>query len=161
MSSIDNAIARIQEIALALSTIPDGTGGTTSIKSAPEYPIEAPNAWPGAITYLAGGEFSLTNYTVHHNFPLVWCEFHFNRANLKQAYQQIHAVAIEFPQRLAGDPTLNGTVETVVGGADNRIVYSVRPFVWQEEGPNKPRIVSQMLRFDLPIKLLKAPKATA
>ena len=161
MSSVDNAIARIQDIALALSTIPDANGNIISIRNAPDYPIDSPPAWPACITHLSGGEFLLTNRTVHHNFPMIASEFHFDRVNLKQAYKQINAVVIEFPQRLAGDPTLDGTVDTIVGGADSRITYAVRPFVWKEQTGTSPAIVSQMLMFAIPIKLLKAPVATS
>ena len=157
MSSIDSAVARIQDIALALTTIPPSG---TIILSAPDYPIEAPPSFPACSSYLGGGEFMLTNATIHHNFPMIVTEFHFSRVNLKQAYQQIHAVAIEFPQRLAGDPTLTGIVQTIVGGQDSRITYTVRPFIWREQTPTQPGFASQMLAFSIPIKLLKVPLPT-
>jgi len=158
MSSLDNAIVRLQEIALALSTIPPV--GATRIMTAPNYPIEAPPAFPASIAFLSSGEFTLTNASVHHNFPVIAVEFHFSRVNLTQCYQQINAVVIEFPQRLAGDPTLAGTVETIVGGAESRIAYVVRPFQWVQASQTQAPVISQMLVFSVPVKLLKAPKAT-
>lgn len=149
MSSIDDAIARIQDIALALTGV--------AIKSAPDYPIESLDPLPMVSTYLSGGEFQFTNATLHHNFPSIAVEFHFSRLNLKQAYQQINSVAIEFPQRLAGDPTLNNTVTTIVSGRDNRIPYTVRPFTWREQSTTQSPLITQMLMFTIPVKLLKDP----
>lgn len=154
MSSIDDAIARIQEISLALTTIPQAA----RIMQAPNYPMEAPPAFPASIAFLSGGEFTLGNASIHHNFPIVSVEFHFSRVNLTLCYQQINAVVIEFPQRLAGDPRLGGAVDTIVGGMDSRILYAVRPFVWAQASQTQSQITSQMLGFSVPIKLLKAPR---
>lgn len=161
MSSIDSAIARLQDIALALSTITDTAGNPVAIANAADYPVENVPPFPCAIAYLGGGDFNLTNASLHHNFPIINVEFHFSRTNIKQAYQQANAVAIEFPQRLAGDPTLNGTVATIVGGAESRIQYTVRPFPWREQSATQSALLSTMIMFNIPIKLLKSPQATA
>lgn len=145
-NAIDNAIARIQDIALAMTGI--------TLKSAPDYPIEAPDPLPFGAAYLTGGEFRVTNATMHHNFPNIRVEFHFSRVNLKQAYQQINAVALEFPKRIAGDPTLNNTITTVLAGIEHPIPYEVRPFEWGQ-------IATQMLAFTIPLKTLQAPQTTA
>jgi len=141
-NSLDNAIARIQDIALALTSV--------SVRSAPDYPIEDASALPMAISYLSGGNFQATNASLHHNFPIIAVEYHFSRVKLSQAYQQINAVALEFPQKLAGDPTLNGTVTTIVFGAESLINYIVRPFDFG-------KVQTQMLLFSIPIKLLRTP----
>lgn len=146
MSTIDNAIARIQDIALAMTTV--------AIKSAPDYPIESADPFPFVASYLGGGQAQFGNSTTVYNFPAVSVEFHFSRVNLKQTYQQINAVAVEFPKRLAGDPTLNGTVSTVIGSGDQRISYTVRPFEWG-------KVQSQMLLFTVPFKALETPQTTA
>jgi len=143
MSSIDDAINRIQDIALSMTGV--------SVRSAPPYPIENVDPLPMVSAYLNGGSFNITNATVHHNFPIVAVEFHFARLNLRDTYTNINAAAVEFPQRLAGDPTLNGTVVTIVGGAESQIEYAVRPFKWNES------IITQMLLFTIPLKLLKTP----
>lgn len=158
MSSIDLAITRLQSIALALTTLTDVAGNSITLANAADYPVENVPPFPCAIAYNNGGSFRLTNATIHHNFPVIAVEFHFSRVNLKQAEMQKNAVAIEFPQRLAGDPTLNGTVITIVGGADSDIPYTVNQyFPWGQP----PNIYSVMLKFDIPIKLLKSPQATA
>jgi hypothetical protein len=141
-NAVDNAIARVQDIALAMTTI--------TIKSAPDYPIENVDPLPMVSTYLAGGQFRLTNATIHHNFPALRVEFHVSRVNLRQAYQQINAIALEFPKRLAGDPTLNGTITTVLATEDSPIAYEVRPFEWGQ-------VTTQMIAFTIPIKTLQAP----
>lgn len=161
MSSIDDAVTRLQNIAVALSTITDVNGNSVTLRSAPDYPVDNVEPFPFSLAFLAGGSFRLTNRTIHHNFPTVAVEFHFSRVNIHQAELQARAVAVEFPQRLAGDPTLDGTVSTIVGGADSDIPYINRPFVWREQTATQPAIISQMIRFDIPLKLLKAPTATS
>jgi hypothetical protein len=141
-NSLDNAITRIQAIATSMTDL--------SIKSAPDYPIENASALPMVVSYLGGGTFQATNASVHHNFPVISCEFHVSRVSLQQAYQQINAIAIEFPRHLAGDPTLNGTVDTIVFGNDSQISYTVRPFAFGQ-------VTTQMIVFSIPVKLLKAP----
>jgi hypothetical protein len=146
-NAIDNAIARIQDIAAALSTVPP-TG--TTIKAESDYPIEAAQPFPFCVSFLMGGRFRFTNATIHHNFFDVRVEFHLSRVNLKQAYQQADAIALEFPKRLAADPTLNSTITTIVASQDEPIAYEVRPFEWAG-------VVSQMVAFTIPIKTLQAP----
>lgn len=152
MSAIDTAIARLQNIVAACTGV--------TFKSAPDYPVDNVEPFPCSIAYIGGGTFSFTNATVHHNFPTLVLELHFSRVNVKQAYQQIDAIAIELPKRLAADPTLDGTVDTIVATRDEPIAYEVRPFQWTPQGVT-PIIVSQMLRFDIPIKTLQAPQATS
>lgn len=157
MSSIDDAVARIQDIALALSTLTDVAGNSITLANAADYPVENVPPFPCSIAYNSGGRFRLTNASLHHNFPTISVEFHFSRVNLKQAEKQKNQVAIEFPQRLAGDPTLNGTVTTIVGGADSDIEYTTNQFFpWGQP----PQLYSVMLKFDIPIKLLKTPTVT-
>jgi hypothetical protein len=146
-NAIDNAIARIQDIAASLSTVPPS--GTT-IKAAADYPVEAAQPFPFCVSYLSGGQFRLTNKTIHHNFPAIRVEFHLSRVNLMQAYQQATAIALEFPKRLAADPTLNDTITTIVATQDEAIAYEVRPFEWAG-------VVSQMVAFTIPVKTLQAP----
>lgn len=145
MSDIDLAIEVIQSLARSMTTV--------RVKSAPDYPIENVDPLPMVVSYLGSGEFMFTNATVHHNFPVIVVEFHLSRINLREAYKQAQSIAIEFPQLLAGNPTLDATVQTIVATSDSRITYSVRPFVWRDN----PALVTHMVRFDIPIKLLKAP----
>lgn len=152
MSAIDNAIARLQNIVAACTDV--------AFKSAPDYPVENIEPFPCSIAYVSGGTFMFTNRTIHHNFPELSLELHFSRTNLKQAYQQIDAIAIELPKRLAHDPTLDGTIDTIVATRDAPITYEVRPFFWTPQGVT-PQVVSQMLKFTIPIKTLQAPQATS
>lgn len=160
MSSIDDAIARVQDIAQALSTLTDVNGTSITLANVADYPTENIPPFPACISYLGGGEFMLTNASVHHNFPMINVEFHLSRLNIKQSYMQVNQIAIEFPQRLAGDPTLNGKVVTIVGGSENRIPYTVRPFTWREQTATQAAVISTLLLFTIPVKLLKTPTAT-
>lgn len=146
MTTLDNAIARIQDIALAMTTV--------SIKSAPDYPVENADPFPMVASYVGGGQFNFGNADTLFNFPNITVEFHFARTNIRQTEKDIRAVVLEFPKRLAGDPTLNGIVSTVIGGGENRISYTRRPFAWGQ-------VTSEMLLFTIPIKIMDTPQATA
>jgi hypothetical protein len=137
-NAIDNAAARVQDIVLQMSSI--------TIKSAPDYPIEAADACPFVASFAGSGEFYAGNATMLKNFPVLNVEFHLSRVNIKQMQQQINAIVYEFPRRIAGDPTLNGTVETVVMTDESRITYTVTPFEWAG-------VTTQRVLFQLPIKL--------
>lgn len=153
MSAIDSAIARLQNVVQACTTV--------TFKSAKDYPVDNVEPFPCSIAYISGGTFSLTNKTMHHNFPVIALELHFSRVNILQAYQQIDAIAIELPKRLAGDPTLAGTIDTIVASRDEPITYEVRPFQWAPPAEGRAAIVSVMLKFNIPIKTLQAPQSTA
>lgn len=144
-NSIDDAIARLQfHVSVCADVV---------FKSYPNFPIENADPFPMAVGYVASGSFWFTNATIHHNVPVIRMEFHFSRVNIKQAYQQIDAVILELPRRLAYDPTLNGTVETIISSRDNPVEYNARPFDWG-------KVQSEMFQFDVPVKLLKAPIPT-
>ena len=152
MSAIDSAIARLQNIVAACTDV--------TFKSAPDYPVENVEPFPCSVCYITSGSVHFTSASQHNNFPVLALELHFSRVNLKQAYQQIDAIAIELPKRLAGDPTLAATIETIVATRDAPITYEVRPFVWTPQGQS-PIVSSQMLKFLIPIKILAAPTVTA
>lgn len=141
-TTIDNAIARLQDI------VGEITGLT--IKSSPDYPTEQADPFPFSAAYISGGEAEFTNASLTRMFPVLALEIHFSRVNLKNTYQNINAVALELPRRLAKDPTLNGTVSTIIATRDQRLTWSVSPFEWG-------KVQSQMLKFDIPFKTLQTP----
>jgi hypothetical protein len=143
---IHPAVLRIQAIALALTSV--------QFKSAPNYPIENADPFPMSVAYLGGGEVIFTNKTTTHFFPTVNVEFHFSRVNLKDTYNNIDLVAEEFCLRLAGDPTLNGQIVTVIATEGTPLPFTIKPFDWG-------KVVSQCMLFAIPIKTLQAPQATA
>jgi len=141
-TTIDNAIARMQALALTITSV--------AIKSAPTYPVENADPFPFVATYLGSGQIQFGDATSVYEFPALSVEFHFSRVNLTQTYKQINAVAYEFPLILASDPNLNGTVSTIIGTGEQRINYTVRPFEWGQ-------VKSQMLLFTVPFKALEVP----
>jgi hypothetical protein len=145
-SEIDNAVARLADIVLSMSTI--------AIKSAPDYMVENVEPCPFAAIYASGARVYATNSTVLHNYITIAVEFHLSRINIKQMQQQANAIMYEFPRRLAGDPTLNGTVETILFSADNPIEATSGPFEWQQ-------VSTHRILFPVPVKFRPAPLTTA
>jgi hypothetical protein len=146
---LDDAIARLQDIALALTGV--------TIKSAPDYPIENEEPLPMSVAYFSSGSVDAMNSTTTKLIDKVNVEFHFSRLNLKQAYQQINTVRVEFARRLHGDPTLNGTVDTIFVNGEGDIPCTVRPFIWRERTATMSAFATQMLMFEITIKQLESP----
>jgi len=148
-NAIDDAVTRLQEISRSLSTV--------SIKSAPDYPLENEEPLPMSVAYLAGGSYEAVNKDTLKFLPKINIEFHFSRTNLKQAYQQINAVALEYSRRLQGDPTLNAAVQTIYGAGDDTVPFTVRPFIWRERMTGMSAFSTQMLLFEITLKTLETP----
>lgn len=143
MSAIDNAIARLQTLALACSS------SDVTIRAAPTYPVEDAGVLPISIAHITEGSAELTNKTLTKHFPTVAVDIHYNRQNLKGTYADIDATIPAFVQRLGGDPTLNGTIDSIV----SPITYNVSAQQWNT-------VNTIMLRFVIPLKILETPVST-
>jgi hypothetical protein len=139
MSVIDSAIARLQDLAQAC----------TNIQNAPDYPIEDATALPLVITHITGGDMTVLNASTVQLNPIVSVDFHFARVNIKDAYQRIDTLIPEYLQRLGGDPTLNGTVDTI----QFPVPFVVQPAQWDN-------VITQMVSFTVQLKTLEVPIST-
>lgn len=139
MSFIDTAVARLQVLALRC----------TNIKNAPNYPIEDATALPLAIAHIVSGDAIAQNATTAQIDPVVNVDFHFARVNIKDAYTRINTLIPEYLQRLCGDPTLNGAVDTI----QFPVTFSVSPAQWDT-------VVTQMVSFAVTFKTLETPITT-
>ena len=138
MSVIDSAIAKLQAHILACTTV--------AIKKAPNYPVSDATMLPLAITYFTQGTGEATNYSMTKFLLTVNVDVHFARNSISDAYQKIDAIANEFIQRLAGDPTLGGTVDTIVFP----VSFTVSPTQWDA-------VATQMISFTVQFKSLQTP----
>lgn len=136
---IDNAIARLQALALAC----------TDIKKAPDYPIEDATVLPLAIAHIIGGDGTVMNATTVQLDPIISVDFHFSRTNIKDAYQRINTLVPEYLCRLGGDPTLNATVDTI----QFPVTFAVSPAQWDT-------LITQMVSFSVQFKTLETPIST-
>jgi hypothetical protein len=135
---IDNAIQRLQAIALACEDVP--------IKHAPDYPVEDAAVLPFSIAHLISGTSQADNSSTVRFLPIVAVDFHFSRVAIGNAYKQIDLIAVEYARRLGADPTLGGAVDTIVFP----ISFEVLSAEWD-------RVATQMLRFSVPLKTLENP----
>ena len=101
-----------------------------------------------AIAHLSSGEADTISDWAQGRYNIN-VDFHFSRTSLKQAYTQIDACAEEFIRRLAGDPSLNNTIDTIIFP----ITFVVTPTQWDS-------IETQMLSFTIPIKAMKGKITT-
>jgi hypothetical protein len=73
-------------------------------------------------------------------------DVHVPRSDLKTTYQKINQFVVEFMRRVAGDPTLNSTIDTVVFP----ISFTVNPLSWGQ-------VETIAVQFVIPIKDLTTP----
>ena len=135
---VDRAIDAIQNLALEIQPV--------DIKAAPSYPMESASILPLAITHITGGTGSADDATQARLLLDITCDIHLQRDNIAFAYQQTNRIIPDFLQRLAGDPTLDGTVQTIIFP----VTVSVQPSDYNG-------IVTQMVSFNIPLKFLETP----
>jgi hypothetical protein len=138
MSIIDDAIARLQTIALACTA--------TTIKAAPNYPVMDAAVLPLAVAHITAGTGQADDATSARLLLTVSVDVHFNRQSIKDAYTKIDKFIPEYLQRLAGDPTLNGKVDTIVFP----VSFVVVPTQWDQ-------VTTQMVSFQVPLKFIQTP----
>lgn len=139
MSHIDTAIARLQDIIQSCTD--------TVIKNAPDYPVSDAGVLPICIAHVGSGEAQATDGTMTRFMTNIYIDVHFPRLSLRDVYKAIDAIAIEFPRRLHGDPTLNNAVTTVVF-----------PVTWNDPTPTRwDNVTTHMLRFTVKVKHLETP----
>ena len=100
---IDTTITRLQQLALQC----------TGVKSAPQTPPESAAVLPLSVAFIASGNSTLSadQALMMLNIEV---DIHVNRVTLKGAYNEINTIIPLFLARLAGDPTLNSSVVTIV-----------------------------------------------
>lgn len=139
-NALDNAIARLQDLALACTSV--------KIKSAPDYPVENAEPAPFSIAHLSSGRGVVEGAGAMKFLAVANVDFYFSLINLKQTYQQLDAIAYEYMQRLGGDPKLNNTISTIVFSESDSPTC-------EDLGSNKWGAVDlHLLRFTVPFKVL-------
>lgn len=138
MSVVDSAIARLQDLVQACTAV--------TVRLAPDYPISDASMLPLSIAHLVEGSGQADTADQTRLLLTANVDVHFARQSLKDAYQKIDAIAVEYLQRLAGDPTLNGTVDTIVFP----VTFTVSPAQWDN-------VQTQMITFVVQFKELTTP----
>jgi len=138
MSIIDDAVQRLQTIALAITS--------ETVRGAPSYPVEDASVLPLAIAHIANGSGQADEATTARLLLTVNVDFHVSRVSMKSAYTQLNNIIPEFLQRLAGDPTLNGNVDSIVF-----------PVTFQVSAAQWDRVTTQMASFAVPLKFRETP----
>lgn len=138
MSIVDDAIDRLQTLALACTTV--------NVRGAPSKPVEDASVLPLAIAHITEGSGSADDASTARLLLTVNVDFHFNRVSMKGAYTEINKLIPEYLQRLAGDPTLNGKVDTIIFP----VTFSVSAAQWD-------RVTTQMVSFRVPMKFIESP----
>jgi hypothetical protein len=138
MSVIDDAVAKLQDHILACTTV--------TVRLAPDYPVSDASMLPISIAHLVEGSGQADDASSARLLVTANVDVHFSRQSLKDAYQKIDAIAVEYLRRLAGDPTLGGTIDTIVFP----VSFTVSPAQWDA-------IQTHMITFIVPFKELTTP----
>lgn len=138
MNAIDNALARLQTIALACTTV--------SVKLAPAFPVSDASMLPLSIAHLVEGSGQADDAASVRLLVTANVDVHFSRQNMKEAYQKSDAFAVEYLRRLSGDPTLGGTIDTIIFP----VTFGVSPADWGS-------VQTHMLSFTVQFKELTTP----
>lgn len=120
MSGPQDAITRIQALAA-------GLGG---MKEAPAYPPESLNQFPFSLCYLRRGE-SIFEAGWRKDLWVIHWEIFFARQLLNSTVEKAMPYGALALAALQADPTLNGTVSTIVASQNNP---AVSEFGWLEYG---------------------------
>lgn len=134
MSEIDAAVQALQSLILSSSD--------TTIRAAPDYPIDDANLLPLSIAYISSGQSTAEDSGSVKMILTLKADVHFSRVSIVEAYKQISKFVPNFLKRLAGDPTLSGTVDTVV----YPVSFDVIPMQYN-------MIVTQAVSFSIPVKI--------
>lgn len=102
--TIETAILNLQAKVLSLS----------GIKAAPSAPPEGSGAFPFGVSYERSGTLVLHSYGFADDLATIWCEIHVGRGILSKAVEQAMGFRDPFLKLLVADPTLGGTVSTIV-----------------------------------------------
>jgi hypothetical protein len=144
MSIIDDAIQRVQAIALACTDV--------VITSAPALPVDdSMSRSPTSIAYLKDGEIIQVSAGFTRWIASIGCDIYFNRTSVKEAYRQIQLFIPDMVKRLGGDPTLNGTVDN--------IIYPIKFNVVGASFGGTDTLY-QVIQFDIPVKFNLASTTT-
>lgn len=97
----------------------------TGIKAAPDYPPESVSAYPFVLTYPSGGNLEWEPGLIFKGLHQITCELHFDRAVLPKAIKTMIPFIKSFADKIKADPTLGGTVDTIVASANTKIEYAI------------------------------------
>lgn len=104
MATMLQVINAIQAKALAVGAV-----------AAPDAPPEAINQFPFSVCYAADGQVGSNDATFKTGLHTLICEIHFTRQSLPSAITQATPYIESMTNALLKDPTLAGTVSTIVG----------------------------------------------
>lgn len=116
--TLATAIARLQTIAT-----------NAGAKYAPDHPVERPGVYPFSIAYPSIGRYTAEAYSQAKDFHTIAVEIHCApRSVLPLAVETAIPMLDDFGHRVTADPTLNGTVDTVL--FDEGISYTFGVMPW-------------------------------
>lgn len=102
-----------QEVIEAVQDFWDAISG---IKDAPDKVPETVNVFPFAVTYERTGNLALRSAGWGQDFTEIVSELHVSRSLLGPAIKSAYGYKQTFLKKFITDPTLGGTVDTVVDG---------------------------------------------
>lgn len=116
-------------------------------QDAPDDPTEGAGVFPFSVCYPNAGTIEGEAVGARKDLIDLYLDYHLTRQNLPVDVQAALAFLEAFPSYLINDPTLNGTVDTILIGKDEskiRFVFGKMEYAGQE---------TIGFRFTIPVKL--------
>lgn len=110
----------------AVAYIPTMLATIADIKHAPANPPETSGEYPFATVLPSNGTFKGETNNIYKGLHELVVTVYFDRNNLPQAYSQIPGMIESLADKLRLDPTLNGTVQTIISTEGSPVRYNVR-----------------------------------
>lgn len=141
--SVEAAILNLQAKWLSIS----------GVNSAPDYPPEAPGAYPFAVTYERRGRLAGRSFGFGDELVVVFSELHVARAFLPRDIEAVMPYRDKFLALLIADPTLGGTVSTLT---PNGVSWTFGRLGWGQEATTSQEPNTIGYRFELEVKVPQA-----
>ncbi len=117
----------------AINGIQDAVGALDGVRKAPDYPPEQLNQFPFAVCWAAEGTFEYSTPGVRKGLHVIELALHVARnGDLPREVALAMPYIETVPDALMADPTLGGTVATIVGP----ITYEFGPLGYGEKEQN-------------------------
>jgi hypothetical protein len=110
----------------AILAVQDIIGAIPGIRNAPDYPPDALNAFPFAVCYVSSGTWQFGPADDRKGLHTITLQVHWARKDLARDVAKAMVLAETIPDALLRNPTLAGTVDTIV----QPIAYTFGPLAW-------------------------------
>jgi hypothetical protein len=136
------AVTTLQAAIAALQAL---VGAVSGIREAPAILTEVPQVFPCARAYPWEGEWATLSAGTKRGRQTIALDVHVARRDMRYDMAQVYPFVDTIGEVLAENPTLSGTVQTIM----YPVTWSMRSFQWDQSG----QVITLGFRFLIPVKM--------